>query len=313
MVTSYNDIVTFLQKDLENDGKHKPDQFKEAVESLRSVLHDKVNQAKERLTDYGIKAFQKEDKKFTDDNSLQKIDEDSTKDVKTKVHDLVASLDGMLKRTEFLDDSINLLKNEPIENLLVSNKGVIDFKMTRKFQLKVEGKCLVDLGWLTPQNKPSYSEVDSKDNQKLIIKGTSCYNYYQTDKEFTDENVEVLFLTNGYQANNYFYFGIRNEQNQPNNHCMCCNPASCLFLRANGNISVNGSSTSNSKLNFHFQPKDDHRIKIRFMGSEKKVYFQVNDNDECGPYILSGNRFTLTSGSCNSINGYIKIDYAQFI
>ena len=312
MCSSFNDIVLFLEKDIQKDNELKPEQFKEACEALRAILHDKVNLAQERLVEYGTKAFEKEDKKFQEENQFKKIDDDSTKDVKSKVHDLVASLDGMLKRTEFIDDSITTLKNEPLDKILVSRKGEIDFKMTRKFQLKVEGKCLFDISWLNPQNKPNFSDIDTKDNTVLNVHATSCYNYYQLDKEFTDENVEVTFVTDCYQSSNYFYFGVRNETNQPNNHCMCCNPASCLFFRVNGKVSINGTTRSEPKLNMHFK-KDDHRVKIRLMASEKQVYFTVNDNEECGPYALSGNRFTVTSGSCNTLNGTIRIESAQFI
>lgn len=313
MAQSFDDIIKFLKQEMVVDSEKKPEQFKEALEKVRTILHDKVNVAKERLIDYGTQAFQKEDKKFTSNFTIEEKEEDKTKNIKSKVHDLVSSLDGMLKRTEFLDDSIKLIKEESTQNLLACRKGVLDFKITRKFQLKVDGKSLIDLGWKNPQNKPTYSTIDTKDPATLNINANSCYNYYQTDKEFTDENVEVMFVTNTFQSNYYHYFGIRNESNDPNNNCMCCSPASVTYFKTNGYVYQNGTSLTENKLNFNNTERAEFRVRVRFLGSEKKVYFEINEMGECGPYTITGSKFTFTSGSCNECHGFIRIDYCQLI
>lgn len=310
MVSNYKDIIEFLKKDCEKDFEKKPEQLKEILEEIRSVMHDKIDAAKDRLIDFGVKAFEKEDSKFSEMNTEK--EEDKDKDIKLKVHDLVASLDSMLKRTEYLDDSIIRVKEDPLESLLVNRKGVIDFKMTRKFQLRVQGKCSIDLAWKNPQNKPTYSSIDSKDSSLLNVHASSCYNYYQTDKEFTDENVEVTFITNCYQSNGYLYFGVRNETNLPDSHCMCCNPNSVTFFRSNGKVVVNGNNKNENKLSIN-KSGQENRIKVRLNSVDKEVFFEVNDKGECGPYKITGTRFVITSGSCNTLNGFIRIEDAQFV
>ena len=313
MVTNYKDIIEFLKKDALKDQDLKPEQFKEAVKKIANSLHDKINLAKERLVDYGIKAFEKEDKLVSSSFSLPDEEANKGKNIKLKVHELVASLDGMLKRTEYLDDAIKQIKDEPFDKLLVTRKGVIDFKMTRKFELKVNGKLNADLKWKSPQNKPTYSAIDTSDDSILKIMGNCCYNYYQTDKEFSTEDVEVELVTNGYQVSNYFYFGIRNETTDPNNNCMCCTPSSVTYFRSSGLVCYQGSSVTETKLSFTNTGRQEVRIRMRLMCSEKKVYFEVNGQGECGPYTISGSKFTFTSGSCNECSGFIRIDSAQII
>jgi len=257
--------------------------------------------------------LRKKIKKFLENFKSGEEETNKTKNIQSKVHELVASLDGMLKRTEFLDESIKQIKEEPTQKLIISRKGVIDFSMTRKFQLKVDGKAFADLKWKTPQNKPTYSNIDSTDSYKLNITGNCCYNYYQTDKDFTSEDVEVELVTNGYQSSNYFYFGVRNETTDPNNNCMCCTPASVTYFRSSGLVCVNGSSFTENKLVFSNTSRAEVRIRIRLMCSEKKVYFEVNGGGECGPYNLTGSRFTVTSGSCNECSGFIRIDSSNFV
>lgn len=308
MVSSFNDVSSFLKESYAKDLKSVPEKYFKVLEEIRSNLHQKVDEAKDRLIDYGTRTFLKEDKDF---GSQMSIEDDSKKDVKTKVHDLVASLDLMLKRTEHIDDSIKQLKEEKVEKLLVSNKGVINFRMFRKFQKAVEGKSVVELNWARTQNKSQSSHLNTSDETELIVHANCCYNYYQTDKTFTstDDNVIVEFLVKDcVKSDQYFYFGIANEQNVPDSHCMCCSPASVTYFNCTGYVYQNGSSTMESKL---VHNSGERRIRVRLMCSEKKVYFQLNDNDECGPYNLSGTRFKFVSGSCNTLNGTIKIEDAS--
>ena len=310
-MNSFQDVIEFLKQDHNKDQESKPEQLKDAISNIRSQLHDKINAAKERFIDLGIQAFEKEDKKFTTDNNLP--DANDSKDIKTKVHDLVACLEGMLKRTELIDESIRQVKEESLKNLLVVRKGVLDFKMTKKFSLLVQGKVLCDLDWKQPQNKPSYSTLDTSDKTKLKIHGNSCYNYYQTSQEFSNEDIYAEFITNCHQVSSYFYFGVRNEINDPNNNCMCCAPSSVTYFKSNGNLYVNGSSSTEERLNFTNSSRSEYKVKVRLQPTEKKVYFEVDDRGECGPYTLFGSRWTITFGSCNECNGFIKIGDTYYI
>ena len=307
MVTNFNDISAFLKESYVKDLKSVPEKYFKVLEEIRSTLHQKVDEAKDRLVEYGSKTFQKEDKEF---GSQMSLEDDSKKDVKTKVHDLVASLDMMLKRTEHIDESIKQLKEEKLEKLLVSSKGEINFRMFRKFKKAVDGKSLVELNWAKTQNKTQSSHINTSDETELIVHANCCYNYYQTDTTFTEDNIVVEFLVKDCtKTDQYFYFGVSNESNQPDSHCMCCSPASVTYFNCNGYVYQNGSSTLESKL---VHSGGERRIRIRLMCSEKNVYFQLNENDECGPYKLTGTRFKIVSGSCNSLNGTIKIEDSSY-
>lgn len=307
MVTNFNDISAFLKESYVKDLKSVPENYFKVLEEIRSTLHQKVDEAKDRLIDYGTRTFQKEDKDF---GSQMSLEDDSKKDVKTKVHDLVASLDMMLKRTEHIDESIKQLKEEKLEKLIVSSKGEINFRMFRKFKKAVDGKSLVELNWAKTQNKSQSSHINTSDETELIVHANCCYNYYQTDKTFTEDNIVVEFLVKDCtKTDQYFYFGVSNETNQPDSHCMCCSPVSVTYFNCNGYVYRNGSSTVESKLT---HSGGERRIRVRLMCSEKSVYFQLNDNDECGPYKLTGTRFKIVSGSCNSLNGTIKIDDSSY-
>lgn len=313
-MSNYSDFLTFLNQDFENDNKLKPQQLKAALEKISSQLHANLDKAKDNLITYGIKAFEKEEKDKTD---IKIPEQNSKDDIKLKIHQLVESLDLMLKRTEYLDDSIKQVQEDPIDKLLYVNRknNELEFRQTKKFQLKVEGKVNIDLGWKSVQNK-SYSTVDSKDPSKLNIFGNSCYNYYQTDKEFVDEDVEIVLLTNAYQVNDYFYFGVRNETTDPNNNCMCCSPSSVTYMKSSGNVYEKGNNKTENLLNYQNSSRKEIKIKIRLSLSDpsnKCVYFEVDEKGECGPYSLGGSKFTVTSGSCNECNGYIKIDSAYHI
>lgn len=311
-MTDFNSFAQFLKEDLKRDMDSKPHQFKEAVQSIADKLHKKLDIAKEHLISNGIAAFEKEDKEKL---SHLNVIEDSKKNVKDKIGDLVSSLDEMLKKTEFMDEAIRTIKEESINKLLMLRKGELLFKIGRKFELKVDGKSRIDLGWKNPQNK-NFSKVEDGDDTKLNIYGNSCYNYYQTNVEFTDEDVEVEFLTNGYEASNYFYFGVRNETTDVNNNCMCCTPASVTYFRPSGYVCFNGTGITENKLTFNNSSRSDVKIRIKMLlsdASNKRVYFEVNENGESGPYALKGERFIITSGSCNNCTGFIKIESALLV
>lgn len=308
----FDSFSGFLRNDLVKDIGSKPQQFKDSVLLIAERLHQKLDLAKDHLIKNGVQAFEKEDKEKV---LHLEINDDSTRNVKNKISDLVASLDGMLKKTEFMDESIRSIKEDSITKLLTLRKGELLFAIGRKFEIKVNGKSNADVGWKVPQNK-NYSTVDTNDDSKLTIFGTGCYNYYQTNIEFITEDVEIEFITNGYEPNNNFYFGVRNEVTDPNSNCMCCNPASVTFFRSSGCVTYLGTSTTENRLMYGNSAKSDVKIRIKLLLSDadnKRVYFEVNENGECGPYALKGERFILTSGSCGTCSGYIKIDSAVLI
>ena len=307
-MSSFQDIVEFLKGEHKLSSESCPLTLKDSIIEIRSKLHDSLNSARNRLIEYGIKVFEKQSKNF-DKYSIIENDENNSKDVKSKVHDLVASLEGMLKRTELIDNTINMIKELPTKQLLKSNKGILDYKMTRNFALMLESKSVCEIGWLNPQNNTSNSSQSSEDTKKLNVHSTTCYNYFQTNKEFKNEdNIFIEFTTNINQTASTFYFGIKNENVVPSSNCMCCSISNATYFKSNGQLYVNGTSTTENKLNWTNPSRVDYNVSIRLVCSLKKVYFEVNGQGECGPYDLTGTSWTITSGSCGECRGYINIE-----
>ena len=314
-MSNFTEVCKFLKDDYMKDQKTKPEQFSQALKLISEKLHKSIDKAKEELIEYGIKAFEKEHS--SKKNDTQGIPNDEGKDVKLKIQDLLASLDNILSRTEYLDDSIKQIQEEPIDKLLIIRKNELSFKQTRKFMLKSIGKVSAEISWLKVQNKPTFSTIDSGDDSNLKIHANGCYNYFATDKSFESEDVEIRIITNCYQVSNYLYFGVMNDTTVPNSNCMCCNPASVTYFRPMaGTVVCNAVSTTENKLMYNNSSRSEFSITMRLMLSDpsnKHVYFQINDNDEVGPYKVIGSRFTFTSGSCNDCSGFMKIESSNFI
>eukprot|EP00340_Litonotus_pictus_P010240 CAMPEP_0170515512 /NCGR_PEP_ID=MMETSP0209-20121228/1937_1 /TAXON_ID=665100 ORGANISM="Litonotus pictus, Strain P1" /NCGR_SAMPLE_ID=MMETSP0209 /ASSEMBLY_ACC=CAM_ASM_000301 /LENGTH=314 /DNA_ID=CAMNT_0010800035 /DNA_START=8 /DNA_END=952 /DNA_ORIENTATION=+ len=314
MTTSFNDLIEFLKLDCDKDSDKKPKQFKEILELIRKNLHDKVDLAKDNLMDYGVRAFELQEKKIKEGMVSQEQEESSGKSVKAKIQDLVGTLDSMLNRTEFIEKAIKIINEEQTNKLIENKKGDLEFKLINKFKFQLEGKSTVEIGWKEVQNKTQNSSLDKNNKSILNIHSNSCYNYYVTDKDFVDENVELVFLTTCHQVSGYFYFGVVGDGVNVNSNCMCCSISGATYFMSGGNVVEAGNKITEQKLNNKNNSKQEYRVRIQLRPSEKQVFFEVEDKGECGPYKLpDSSKYTIVSGSCNSCNGYIKIDYAQYV
>lgn len=313
-MSNFNQICELLKVELSEDVKNKPKIFNELLDKLQSKIEEDINLASEELIEYGIRAFEKEiknDKKDLDENKGQL---GSSGDINQKLHDLIASLDKIISKTEFMDLAIEKLNNESNDKLLVYRKDRLEFILTREFKIK-SGSNLIDVKWKTNQNKPEFSIISNTDPTLLTMKGNGCYNYYSTDTIFTNENVEMTFSAKYSQNDYYIYFGIYNESTNLNSNCMCCSPNSVTYIKLNGYVYEMGTSIFETKLNSS-SSKGEINVKIRLMLSDskkKEIFFEVNNNGECGPYKITGSRFTFTSGSCNVSSGNIRIESAVLV
>lgn len=224
---------------------------------------------------------------------------------KSKIKGLIGTLKEVLTKTETLEETITVFKEKKLNELLEIKDNDFLFKIERRLKFKLLGKVFWDLGWSPNQNKPVNSDISKDDDKQLLVHSNSCYNYFITDKSIKDEVVLVTFETNIIKTDNYFYFGVVNSNVSYNNNCLCTTIGNAVYIRSNGILVEN--STTKTYNSLRFDTGTNNTIEVKVDGKEKKVYFRVNEKEEEGPFSISGDTLTITSGSCNTANGYIKL------
>lgn len=323
MEAKYNEIYEQLkletQDTLENKNSDKfIEEFKQIVKDRLSLIHKKLDEKKEQLIKLAIDAYEKEisDKSNPEEEEIKKKilknRKDDKKEVidpesfKGKVKSLIDNLDTVLEKTKAMEETVNVFKTSKLNALVEIKDDDFYFKHQRKLEYILKGKVYWDLGWSDSMNKPTNSDVDKTDPKQLNVHSNSCYNYFTTDKPISEENVLVTLETNIIKTDGYFYFGVTSDTNNYNGNCMCCTISQCTYMRSSGYIISKSISTTNT--NLKYDSGSLITIEIRVLGKDKQVYFRVNDNEEQGPYDLpTSEKYLITSGSCNSANGYIKL------
>lgn len=327
MEEKYKQIYEQLKQETQNTLENKNsdqfvEEFKTIVKDRIKKIHEQLDAKKEALIKLALEAYNKETsneispeeeeikKKILKGQKNKKEDEVDPNTFKGKVNSLIGNLESVLEKTKSLEETIKIFKDSKLTDLVEIKDGDFYFKPERKLNYMLMGKVYWDLGWALTQNKPENSNINTEDSKKLDIHANSCYNYYQTDKSFDEENSLVVFETNILKTDGYLYFGVMPEDNNCNSNCMCCTVKMVTYIKSNGYVVENGTQKNVSILKYDkFEDGDDKNIiEIRVLGKDKQVYFKVNDKEEHGPYSLpTGSKYKLTAGSCNSANGYIKI------
>jgi hypothetical protein len=314
----YEQLKEETKNTLENKNSDKfIDEFTAAVKERMKEIHEKLDKKREELIALTLEAYNKEicsvenpeeieiRKKVLKNKKKKVEDEVDPNSFKGKINSLIENLEGVMEKSKSLEETVNIFKSSNLNKLIDFKDGDFYFTHERKLKYMLMGKINWDLGWSKSMNKPVNSNIDLNDSSKLNVTSNSCYNYLTTDKEITDENVLVVLETDITKTDSYFYFGLANELLSRDGSCMCGSPANCTYIKSTGYVVCNSANNPNS--NVKFDNDGVKTIEIRVLGKDKEVYFKVNDFDEQGPFALNGSRWTITSGSCNSANGYIKI------
>lgn len=338
----YNQLKQEAKSTLENCSTDKfIEEFKTIVRGRIKEIHEKLNVKKEDIIKLALEAYEKDSSKLieeaketkpatdkqTSEEKKPREEQASTIEApekneampgepkseeitkseifKGKINGLIGTLKNVLAKTETLEETITVFKEKKLNELLEIKDNDFLFKIERRLKFKLLGKVFWDLGWSAGQNKPTNSDISKEDEKQLNVHSNSCYNYFITDKQIKDEIVLVSFETNIIKTDNYFYFGVVNSSVSYNNNCMCTTISNAVYIRSNGVLVEN--STSKTFTNLRFDSGSTNIIEVKVDGKEKKVYFRVNDSEEEGPFSISGDSFTVTSGSCNTANGYIKL------
>lgn len=322
MEDKYKLIYEQLKEETKNtlDNKNSDkfiDEFKLAVKERMKEIHDKLDKKREELIQLTLEAYNKE---MNTEESVEEAElkkkvlrnkKKSVEDVvdpnsfKGKIHNLINNLEEVMEKSKSLEETVSIFKQSKLNQIIDFKDGEFYFIHERKLRYRLLGKVHWDLGWSTSMNKPTNSNIDKVDSSKLNVTANSCYNYFTTDKEITDENVLVTFETDIAKTDGYFYFGLANETLSKDNNCMCSSIANCTYIKSSGYSVCNSSTIFNA--NLRYDPDGIKTIEVRVLGKDKEVYFKVNENEEQGPFALTGTKWTITSGSCNSASGYIKL------
>lgn len=326
MENKYREIYNQLKEEYKctldcKDSQHYIDEFKASVRAKIKQIQEDLDKKKEDITKLAIEAYEKQcsqdedpqkeeiKKKLLKNNKKSEVVVDP-ESFNGRIKGLVNNLDTIVATSSGMEQVVESFKNDPLNKLLMFKDGEFYFNPERKLRFALMGKLCWPIGWAKVQNKPDNSSVDGKDDQIINIHANSCYNYYSIDTTFMkDESVHVVLETNIIKTDGYLYFGIINDNlmNSKDNNCGCCTCKNYTYIRSTGYIIEDGKSVANPKLKY--LNGSVNRIEIRAIGPEKIVYFRINEEDEQGPYPLpdTDKNYLLTSGSCNSANGYIKI------
>ena len=230
-------------------------------------------------------------------------------DYQLKMEELIYSISQMMNKVSVIDISCKTFKDNKLVDLISFGKEEIRFKLDKKIAHILRGKNSIELIWDDKNNK-SYSTVDKNDTSNLKVHGNTCYTYYKTGPTFKDEDFTIEIEFNFSKTDNCLYFGIINQNVITSSNCMCCSIKDAFYMMPNGDIALDGLRTNNPNLSYSNNKLNNAIFKVST--SEKKMWIQINNKLEQGPFAINGKEFTFTSGSCNIATGYIKIINAYY-
>lgn len=305
MLQAINERVEQMHKDIDVKGDQFIDSiigsFKEQEEEKpKEGETKKISRSEQRAKDL-------KEKKLAE---INKLTDEIEKAYQLQMEELQEALEKVVKRTSVIDNSVDIFKSKEMSKLLIIGKDEFKIRVPREISALLKGKSNFELSWDATKNKSSYCTIDKEDPSILKINGVTCYTYYQTTQSLKDEDItiELEYKIDG--SDNYWYMGLINESVVPSSNCMCCTISNGFYIHPNGDIVLNAVRDNKSILKADLNKV--HNVIFKLVLSAKEMYVTVDDNEEAGPFKVSGNKFTFTAGSCNSKNGYVKILNAYY-
>lgn len=310
LITDLKDTIIKRIEDLHKQIDEKKEQFVNDVITSFTKKNEEPNEKDAKSGANTVKgdAKKKNSKKKEKDikKEIEIFESEVTKNYTSKIEELYEALDKVLNSAALVEKSTDFFNTTPIDKLLFTSKEEVKIKIPYSIGKLLSNKPCFDIEW-DPNNNPSYSDIDKNDPTILNIHGTTCYTYYKTLKEFCSEEsftIELEYKIVG--SDDYFYLGLINELVVPTSHCMCCTIANGFYLQpTSGDVISNAKRENKPKLKGNKNVQQ--ALIIRYDGSDKNLYFTLNDNEEVGPFKVNGNKLRFVSGSCNSKTGYVKI------
>ncbi len=320
MSDKLNNILQNLQSEyssiLKEEGstQHINKEIEEIVNSTFDKLHNQIDQESELfmqhienyIINYGNESFSHSDK---NDSSQPGEAGNDAVDVKTKIKNLMSTLESMIDFTTKNEEIIKYVNEAPLEKLITINRkeNRIDFKNVKIDKRVIYGsKNFVDVNWSKTQAAHKNTTKVSSDGKTLILNNTSCWNFQSSEEEFSEGVVEFNIEVENLSGDDHFYLGICNESKnlKTNSGCLCCaNPNTWYFDRT-GQISCDNSA----KIDKISISKDQGSFKVTITCDfDNKTIFFKDENTEKGPFNIKGEKFKLLSSTCNNFTGTVKI------
>ena len=286
----------FVKKIFENFDHYDNKVASKVKSEARSDINNKLN--KENIDINNNELNQKSTK------NKESIKE---KEFHSKISEIKNDIDININELYLFKNLKEFFNNNKLIDLLNINKDKLTFKLSSKLRIYLYSKEVIDLEW----KSSLYSKYIDDEKKTISIFGNKCYTYYLTDKIFNYESIIIDIKYKAVINANYFYLGFINSNVNTSSNCMCCTIKNAVYLQPNGNVVHNNKSINYAKL--IARKNDYNNVCIKLNGYSKEVFFNVNNNEDVGPFNISGQDFKFVSGSCNSINGSIEILDAYYI
>lgn len=268
-----------------------------AIESHRKSIITEINEEK-------YEKYLKKQTKKRDENEKDEKDNEM-KIIKKEIESINDKTDRFIYKINESYTIIDKINNDKIR----IKDNVFEVPLISKLEYSLKNKNLFELKWDEEKGKKNNFSIEESDSSQLNVNSNSCYNYFFTSPELSDESLLIKFETNIQKTDSYFYFGVTGASNVFDSNCLCCSPSLVTYIKSTGEIKEKGTTVrAEALLNYTSIEGEFNIISLRIDCNTKEIYFSVNDNEEIGPFSLpDDDKYIIVSGSCNSATGYIKI------
>ena len=299
-------------------------QFKDNVTEKFEEVHKKLEIQKEKLIKVALESYRI--KKLEEEESLANRKNEKTGEslgIQERISKLQQILSKLKNRNDFLDRVIDEFSKKKISELLKIENNEFKIQMMDKLKVKKKKKNInkssVEVIFNTNLNEKIQSAIFDTIKELTVMNTGMCMQIYDLQPELETENLMIQFITNVIAEPNQFYFGIMNEEYDPNafDNCNFCTSNSLLsslvYFDCNGMMhDKDQNPVEIKKLSFKEEPESIITIRLS-LERESKVFFSVNESGEHGPYSLNGERFRIFIATCGNAHGKISILTSEMI
>lgn len=272
------------------------------LDSRIAEISDQLQRSKKDILDSYKEMVDKTDKdSFHLKDFLYSLQESNTSGDQMSYNNMKKlrdNLDEYLKESKIYIEIYDKFSKDDLSKIIQTKKGKYSF-INYKIKSK---KGNEEMTWNPVQLKYNFS---LKDEGKMIeVNYSGCYNMFVSQNVFSQPgkyffSMEVLCKS----TTNYHSIGLVNEKYVPNSNCVCCKNECFFMVTRDGGTFNGGSSSSFSTINFvdSAQP-----YLMGFMidledENNKNWTYKLNE-EEIGPFKLTGNEFKIAVGMCNGGN-----------
>lgn len=279
-------------------------EIRSAMKERLSEIHKNIEIQKSELKQKIRESVKVQDKSI--DNLKDKLNEkiDSNSPFTEQVKSMIKKLELILDKSQSLNRIQNFTDKNLADILEIKDNS---FQLNKNILVGLSIKSNFDLIWNSNLSTiPNNSSIDNSNPKLLKVKANGCYNYYATDKELTNESVNIVFKTNIIKPDGFFYFGVVGSNINMKSQCLCLNIKNATYIKSTSQVICEGNIATAASMSFC--TSGESTIELKINASKKTISFIVNNITDSKEYSLpSGNSWRIVSGTCNSADGYISI------